>query len=416
LSDGADIADGVDLFDLLAGRGGSQGKQRPKTKSMVSPLKVTLEQLYSGATRKMAVNRQVVDMREGITSCRRCNGQGTRLETIQLDGMIQNMRSTCNTCEGTGKQFKHRQDREVLEVHIQKGATDGQKIVFKEKADELPDTDTGDVVFVLTEQQHPEFKRRGADLFIEWKISLSEALCGFQLQVTHLDGRKLLIKSSPGEVVHPMPQGFDPLAGEQVQWECFEGFDCPDIETVARADETDTEKLKDVCERQLTRRGLEIGAFVVDERGAQFKQCRYAEAEAAKKPRVGSKLYVKADPMMAQKHRMMKAVKGEGMPTLKNPFEFGNLFLILTIEFPTSLPKDSLEALQTILPPPVNSTTVKQGDEGVEQHVLSDVDVQASHAANAMNMRATTEAYDEDDDLRRGTGFPGGQGAQCHQM
>ncbi|CAE7530940.1 PLT2 [Symbiodinium natans] len=30
--------------------------------------------------------------------------------------------------------------------------------------------------------------------------------------------------------------------------------------------------------------------------------------------------------------RMMKAVKDEGMPTYKNPFVHGNLFLILTIE------------------------------------------------------------------------------------
>lgn len=34
-------------------------------------------------------------------------------------------------------------------------------------------------------------------------ISLLEALCGFAFPVTQLDGRVLLIKSQPGEIVKP---------------------------------------------------------------------------------------------------------------------------------------------------------------------------------------------------------------------
>merc|ERR1719261_753279 len=88
-------------------------------------------------------------------------------------------------------------------------------------ADEHPDMDTGDVVFVLKEQEHKEFKRRGADLFIERTISLVEALCGFTLELTHLDGRRLLIKTAPGEIVKPMDSSFDPLADEDTKtdWE-----------------------------------------------------------------------------------------------------------------------------------------------------------------------------------------------------
>ena len=47
------------------------------------------------------------------------------------------------------------------------------------------------------------FKRKGGDLFYEHKLTLSEALCGFQYVLTHLDGRQLLIKTNPGEVVKP---------------------------------------------------------------------------------------------------------------------------------------------------------------------------------------------------------------------
>ena len=44
---------------------------------------------------------------------------------------------------------------------------------------------------------------KGEDLFLERTLSLTEALCGFQFVITHLDGRQLLIKSNPGEVVKP---------------------------------------------------------------------------------------------------------------------------------------------------------------------------------------------------------------------
>merc|ERR1719379_1727012 len=143
--------------------------------------------------------------------------------------MIQQMQSACSSCGGEGKSFKTKQDREVLEVHIQKGSPDNHKVVFREMADEHPDADTGDVVFILKEQEHALFKRRGADLFIEKTISLSEALCGFELEVTHLDGRRLLVKSSPGEIMKPMPRGFDPLSSSEAaqSWEAFKDMDCP---------------------------------------------------------------------------------------------------------------------------------------------------------------------------------------------
>jgi hypothetical protein len=64
-----------------------------------------------------------------------------------------------------------------------------------------PDTTTGDIVFVLQLKENAKFKRKGDDLFVEHTLSLTEALCGFQFPLTHLDGRQLLIKSSPGEIV-----------------------------------------------------------------------------------------------------------------------------------------------------------------------------------------------------------------------
>jgi DnaJ family protein A protein 2 len=111
-----------------------QEKRRARTKNVVTPLKVTLEQLYSGITKKMAVNRKVVDQAEGVSTCEACNGRGVRVQVSQSGMFRQQMQVACDRCSGAGKAFKHVKQREVLEVHVQKGAVDGQKLVFHEKA------------------------------------------------------------------------------------------------------------------------------------------------------------------------------------------------------------------------------------------------------------------------------------------
>mmetsp|Transcript_89633 Transcript_89633/g.256810 ORF Transcript_89633/g.256810 Transcript_89633/m.256810 type:complete len:336 (+) Transcript_89633:1-1008(+) len=332
--------------------------------------------------------------------------------------MIQQMQSQCGACGGQGKSFKTKQEKEILEVHIQKGSTDGTKVQFREMADEHPDADTGDVVFVLKQQEHAVFKRKGADLFIERKISLVEALCGFELELTHLDGRKLLIKTAPGEIVKPMAQGFDPLSTDEgkTDWDVMEDCDCPGIENVAQADTTDVETLKKACETQLKRKGIDVGVFVVDERRAYFKSCTREEALAAKKTRKGCTMYVLPDPDAKKNFRLMKAVKDEGMPTFKNPFVHGNLFLILTIEFPDTLSPESVTGLRSTLPPALNVPKVKEDDPAVEVHNVTDMDPVQSYSANKVNMQAGGEAYDDDAEEGGGRGGPGGGGVQCNQQ
>jgi len=384
-----------DIFEaFFRGGGGGRGgmARRQKTKDVSQLLKVTLEQLYNGQTKKMAITRQVIDKNKGMQQCSDEYGRQVKM-------------------------FKTKPDRQVLEVHIQKGSPDNHKVTFREMADEHPDADTGDVHFVLKEQPHSEFRRRGADLFVERKISLVEALCGFETELTHLDGRKLLIKTAPGDIVKPMAQGFDPFQDTEnkMEWEVIENCDCPDIDNVAQADTTDVDTLKKACETQLKRQGIDVGVFCVDGQRAYFKQGTREEILAAKKMRRGTTMYILADANANQHLRMMKAVKGEGMPTYKNPFLQGNLFLVLTIEFPDKLTEDNQKIIKQNLPPALNKATVSEKDEGVEVHNLTDIDPVQSYSSNKVNMMAGGDsAYDEDEDCGGGMRGPGG--AQCQQM
>lgn len=417
LEDGG--GDASDIFaQMFGGGGGGGGRKRQKTKDVNQPIKVTLEQLYNGQTKKMAISRQVIDKKKGVQECSECGGRGVTVQVVRMGPMIQQMQSACGACGGQGKSFKTKQEREVLEVLIQKGSPDGHKVVFREKADEHPDADTGDVNFLLKEQPHADFKRRGADLFLERKISLVEALCGFELGITHLDGRKLLVKTNPGDIVKPMDSSFDPFADTEnkMEWEAIENADCPSLENVAEAQTTDVDTLKKACETQLKRKGIDVGVFVVDSNKAYFKQGTREEVLAAKKVRKGCTMYVLSDPNAKAHLRMMKAVKDEGMPTFKNPFVNGNLFLILTIEFPAALTPEAQKGIQSLLPPALNVPTVKESDEGVEVHSVTDIDPVESYKSNKANMAAGGDsAYDEDDE-DGGGGMRGPGGQQCQQM
>jgi DnaJ-class molecular chaperone len=50
--------------------------------------------------------------------------------------------------------------------------------------------------------KHETFQRRGADLVVVKKISLLEALTGVTMEIKHLDGKKHIITTSPGDILH----------------------------------------------------------------------------------------------------------------------------------------------------------------------------------------------------------------------
>ena len=56
---------------------------------------------------------------------------------------------------------------------------------------------------ILRELDHTVFRREGQNLYMKKKITLVEALCGFQFSIDFLDERTLLMKCKPGDVVRP---------------------------------------------------------------------------------------------------------------------------------------------------------------------------------------------------------------------
>lgn len=65
----------------------------------------------------------------------------------------------------------------------------------------------GDVIFVLKQRQDDPsgFHRSGDDLEMTYKISLEEALLGFETELTHLDGHKVQAAHAAERMAENLP-------------------------------------------------------------------------------------------------------------------------------------------------------------------------------------------------------------------
>ncbi|XP_049798007.1 dnaJ homolog subfamily A member 1 [Schistocerca nitens] len=215
----------MDIFDMFFGQAfGGRGRGRARErrgKDVIHQLSVSLEELYKGAVRKLALQKNVIcDKCEGrggkkgaVETCPACHGNGMQVHIQQLGpGMIQQIQSMCSECRGQGERINPKdrckqcqgkktiRDRKILEVHVDKGMVDGQKIVFGGEGDQEPGLEPGDIIIVLDEKEHEMFKRSGCDLIMRMNIELVESLCGFQRVIRTLDDRDLVITCIPGEV------------------------------------------------------------------------------------------------------------------------------------------------------------------------------------------------------------------------
>nr|XP_020739523.1 dnaJ homolog subfamily A member 4 isoform X2 [Odocoileus virginianus texanus] len=211
----------MDIFDMFFGGGGRMARER-RGKNVVHQLSVTLEDLYNGVTKKLALQKNVIcEKCEGIggkkgsvEKCPVCKGRGMQIHIQQIGpGMVQQIQTVCIECKGQGERINPKdrcescngakviREKKIIEVHVEKGMKDGQKILFHGEGDQEPELEPGDVIIVLDQKDHSVFQRRGHDLIMKMKIQLSEALCGFKKTIKTLDDRVLVITSKSGEVI-----------------------------------------------------------------------------------------------------------------------------------------------------------------------------------------------------------------------
>ena len=143
-----------DIFSQIFGQARQQQQQQFRMRDQQMTMLVSLEELYNGASKRIAVRVPVLDRRTGSVS----------------------------------------QERVEVDVNLEAGSADGQRFRIPGGSRER-----ANVIVTLKTKPHPRFVRQGDHLVCEHDISLYEALTGFKGAVRHLNG-KMLHMSAEREV------------------------------------------------------------------------------------------------------------------------------------------------------------------------------------------------------------------------
>jgi len=80
---------------------------------------------------------------------------------------------------------------ESIPIQMNKGISHGERIVLSEMGNRSPQNIKGDIHIIVDIVKHDLFTRNGIDLYCKKTISLKEALCGFAVEIPHLNGKML---------------------------------------------------------------------------------------------------------------------------------------------------------------------------------------------------------------------------------
>ena len=133
--------------------------QVPET--IIKTVSLTLEQCFNGCSFPLEIDRQVPDN-----------------EIIKIE-------------------------RETIHAQIPKGVQGGDTIILNDCGHMNEAGMKGDVHIIINVLQHPTFKVENNDLTIEKTVSLKSALCGFDFEITHLNGRIFKLANKPGNIIKP---------------------------------------------------------------------------------------------------------------------------------------------------------------------------------------------------------------------
>ena len=209
---------GEDAFQQY--RKGERQFQRGQNSKL--EVEVSLEDFYKGGERYMSISRdKICDSCKGtgakdgkVKKWTNWGGQGVVYQNVNVGlGMQMKMQTHWPVCEGRGVSYAHKCTRwkgnkvypesKTLHIVVTPGMQDGEAIYFDKDGPQQPDVIPGDVIAYLKQTKHDRFTRQGDDLYTEMQINLKEALLGLNKTLTHLDGRKVEIKSEPKEIIQP---------------------------------------------------------------------------------------------------------------------------------------------------------------------------------------------------------------------
>ena len=190
------------------GRGGQKQQRVYRGRDIRVRVKLTLEEIAKGVEKEISIEKSVPCSECGgkgarnssdIKTCSACNGTGqvqrvtnsifgqtvTYSTCQQCGGEGKVVTNPCRTCGGTGLVRK----RETIKVKIPAGVEAGMQLTIQGEGHAAKNNGiNGDLLVVIEEQEHPDLKREGNNLYYTKVISLPDAILGADVEVPCLDG------------------------------------------------------------------------------------------------------------------------------------------------------------------------------------------------------------------------------------
>lgn len=215
---GGAFGGGFGGFSGFGGFGGGTRQQRvSRGRDIRVRVKLTLEEIANGVEKEISIEKSVpctecsgkgAKNSSDIKTCPACNGTG-EVQRVTNSFLGQTItRSTCQQCNGKGKIISNPcrncsgsglvRKRETIKVRIPAGVEAGMQLTLQGQGHAAKNNGiNGDLLIVIEEQEHPNLKREGNNLYYTKIISVPDAILGSETEIPCLDGN-YRIKVEPG--------------------------------------------------------------------------------------------------------------------------------------------------------------------------------------------------------------------------
>ena len=216
-----DVFGGRGGFGGVGGGGFGGGQHRPaqqRGSDLRLKVKLTLQEISTGVTKKFKVKRDVTcnhchgtGAEDGSAreTCPTCHGSGGVTRTTQsLFGMMQTQ-SVCPTCGGEGTVIKNKchacggtgvvKGEEVVEINIPAGVSEGMIVNVPGKGNAGRHNGTpGNIQVYIEEEPNDTFIRDDNDIIYNLLLDFPTAALGGSVEIPTIDGSRVRVKIEPG--------------------------------------------------------------------------------------------------------------------------------------------------------------------------------------------------------------------------
>ena len=174
-------------------------------------LKLTLEEMFSGVSKKVRIKKQVRNNSEPVV-CSKCGGSGeVRMVQKSFLGQIVNVQP-CQACKGMGRTGGVESSTAVVEIEVPPGVGENSQMTMRGEGNQgfIKESD-GNLIVQFIEIEHEIFIRNDLDVYLQCDIQYQQAVMGTTIDIPTLEGKvKMTIPSglNDGQILRLKNKGF----------------------------------------------------------------------------------------------------------------------------------------------------------------------------------------------------------------